>query len=285
MKTTLHTIHDFKETAYDWLVKEESINNLLLGLIHRIIDENRYPDVVCLTVKSEESLKAAAIMTPPHNLVVGIRSDEEDLDKIGESLFNFLIEQNIEFPGIIGVKQSTVQLAEIWTNKTGDTFKIGMDQGIYECREVVNRKFSEGYVAVAGEKYINLLSDWMIAFCKESRIPMVTKEEAVTRMRDSVQSKSMYVWFVEGKPVSMAMRGRKSKNGETVSLVYTPVEFRKNGYGSSVVAEVSKRILAERELCNLYTDITNPTSNKIYQEIGYNFLCKSIMLEKDKVSS
>jgi uncharacterized protein len=77
------------------------------------------------------------------------------------------------------------------------------------------------------------------------------------------------VWDRSG-PVSMASATGATPNGIRVSAVYTPPEHRGRGYATSCVAALSARLLAEgRGFCFLYTDAANPTSNVIYQRIGY----------------
>jgi hypothetical protein len=57
-------------------------------------------------------------------------------------------------------------------------------------------------------------------------------------------------------------------------MVYTPPELRRRGYASHCVAELSRALLAEGyDFCALFTDLANPTSNHIYQEIGYRPVC------------
>ena len=52
--------------------------------------------------------------------------------------------------------------------------------------------------------------------------------------------------------------------------VYTPPEARRHGYATALVADVSRRALAAGAAkCMLYTDLANPTSNNIYQAVGY----------------
>jgi predicted GNAT family acetyltransferase len=55
-----------------------------------------------------------------------------------------------------------------------------------------------------------------------------------------------------------------------IGPVYTPPEHRNRGYASSVVAALSRRLFDEgaREVV-LFTDLANPTSNKIYADVGY----------------
>ncbi|MEJ7795528.1 MAG: GNAT family N-acetyltransferase, partial [Nocardioides sp.] len=54
-----------------------------------------------------------------------------------------------------------------------------------------------------------------------------------------------------------------------IGPVYTPPEQRGRGFASVAVAAVSRRILAEGHRACLFTDQANPTSNKIYEAIGY----------------
>lgn len=45
-------------------------------------------------------------------------------------------------------------------------------------------------------------------------------------------------------------------------------------YASACVAALSQLILDEgKEFCTLFTDLANPTSNHIYQQIGYRPVC------------
>lgn len=77
--------------------------------------------------------------------------------------------------------------------------------------------------------------------------------------------------------LSMVNYGREFASTASISLVYTPEQLRKNGYASIAVAELTKLLLdSGKTEINLFTDISNPTSNKIYQDIGYEFIGDSI---------
>ena len=55
-----------------------------------------------------------------------------------------------------------------------------------------------------------------------------------------------------------------------INFVYTPPEKRGKGYASAVVADLSQQILdSGKEFSALFTNLANPTSNNIYQKIGY----------------
>jgi predicted GNAT family acetyltransferase len=85
--------------------------------------------------------------------------------------------------------------------------------------------------------------------------------------------RGMYLWE-DGAVVSIAGYGGPTPHGIRIGPVYTPPEKRGKGYASACVAAMSQRLLDEgHEFCFLFTDLTNPTSNHIYQEIGYQFVC------------
>ncbi len=83
----------------------------------------------------------------------------------------------------------------------------------------------------------------------------------------------MYLWDDDG-PVSMCGASGETPNGIRVAPVYTPPGLRGRGYASACVAAVTQAQFDRgRRFCFLYTDLANPTSNKIYQAIGYEPVC------------
>lgn len=81
----------------------------------------------------------------------------------------------------------------------------------------------------------------------------------------------LFVWERDGELVSMAQRSVFTGRSARVNLVYTPPEHRGHGYASALVAELSQRILDEAAggFAVLFTNLANPTSNAIYQALGY----------------
>ena len=78
----------------------------------------------------------------------------------------------------------------------------------------------------------------------------------------------------------MASADGKTPRGIRISWVYTPNKFRGRGYASAAVAELSQKMLDEgRDFCFLYTDLANPTSNSIYQKIGYKPVSDSALYD------
>jgi GNAT superfamily N-acetyltransferase len=72
-----------------------------------------------------------------------------------------------------------------------------------------------------------------------------------------------------GTPVAQAVARAPIAGVARIGPVYTPPEYRGHGYGSAVTAAATAAVLAAGAVPVLYTDLANPTSNKIYQAIGY----------------
>jgi predicted GNAT family acetyltransferase len=99
-------------------------------------------------------------------------------------------------------------------------------------------------------------------------------------MRQHVQTtareRRLFVWCdpAPGRIVSMAIWTGLTPHGVRIGMVYTPPEFRGRGYASNCVAALTQRLLdSGRTFCFLFTDLANPTSNKIYRAIGYRHVC------------
>jgi len=113
-----------------------------------------------------------------------------------------------------------------------------------------------------------LLEQWIRAFGDDVG---ETFRDPGRAAREGVAWGDLVVWDVAGEPRSMAARTRPTPNGCGVNLVYTPPSSRGKGYASALVAALSERLLKTGyDFCFLYTDLANPTSNHIYQEIGYH---------------
>ena len=83
------------------------------------------------------------------------------------------------------------------------------------------------------------------------------------------RTESGYIWE-DGGPVSMLQATGATPHGIRIGAVYTPPELRRRGYASALTAAASQAELDRgRRWCFLFTNLANPTSNRIYQAIGY----------------
>jgi predicted GNAT family acetyltransferase len=120
----------------------------------------------------------------------------------------------------------------------------------------------------AVESDLDITARWVAAFHSETGSPGVDVESVV---RDRILNGLLHVWEdADGKVVSMAGRNRTAALVARVGPVYTPPEHRRHGYGAAVTAACTSDALRhDADDVVLFTDLANPTTNAIYQQIGF----------------
>jgi predicted GNAT family acetyltransferase len=114
--------------------------------------------------------------------------------------------------------------------------------------------------------------EWMLAFDHEAMGPDAGRRNMRALVDDMLGSpmRTAYIWEVAGEPVSMCQAVGRTPRGIRIGAVYTPPDHRRRGYASAITAAASQLQLDKgRRWCFLFTDLANPTSNRIYQAIGY----------------
>ncbi|WP_223165798.1 GNAT family N-acetyltransferase [Lentzea indica] len=103
------------------------------------------------------------------------------------------------------------------------------------------------------------------------RAGRLTRQDAEERAMDSRWMSAGHVlWLVDGVPVSWAGSTTPVGGVSRVGPVYTPPEHRRNGYAAAVTAAVSQWAYeAGADHVVLTADLANPTSNSVYQGIGF----------------
>jgi predicted GNAT family acetyltransferase len=126
----------------------------------------------------------------------------------------------------------------------------------------------EGTARLAAGTDRDLLARWFGAFAREAGEPPREDEHAAVTER--LGYGGITLWEAGGVPVSVAGRTRAVAAMVRVGPVYTPPELRGHGYAGAVTVAVSQAALDAgiREVV-LYTDLANPTSNALYQRLGY----------------
>jgi predicted GNAT family acetyltransferase len=124
-----------------------------------------------------------------------------------------------------------------------------------------------GTAVVAGPQHRSLLVAWLAAFAAEIGEP--PRDHGPT-VEDRLSHAGLALWMVDGEAVSLAGATRAVAGAARVAPVYTPPEQRGHGYAAAVTAAVTRAALASGvEEVLLYTDLANPTSNRLYARLGY----------------
>ena len=268
---------DFIGDNLTLLETEEAANNLIIGLAFGI-KRQKYPVDDCLLFAVVEEGKSifCALQTPNRNLT--FYGEERAIPAAVTWLVDFCTKHDHHIPGLVAPRQLTVAFAEEWQRQSGIPWKIHMLQRVFQLDQVTEFSESPGALRRAKTADKATIASWLIDFHEEA-IEEDIRGEEMERAQKMLDANRLYLWE-DGKPVSMAASTRSTANGISINAVFTPKEFRKKGYASSCVANLCRILLAQgHQFCSLFTDADNPTSNKIYQDIGFREVAKFQSIE------
>ncbi len=171
-------------------------------------------------------------------------------------------------PAVFGPVDVARRVGDAWAALKGVMAVDGTRQRIHGLERVnFPAREAVGSMRLANEGDLALVGSWIREFVRTTGLPNVRDPEA--RAERLVAARFLALW-VDREPVSMAAFPARTRNTVRVGYVYTPDEHRRRGYASVLVAQVSRHILDSGfRRCVLYTDLANPTSNRIYRAIGY----------------
>ena len=170
-----------------------------------------------------------------------------------------------------GPKDLVLRAGEIFKNKLGWDDELVHQHLVYQLEQVKHNPPISGDLRLATAADLDLVAEWMHLFLIEA-LQEDDKEAARENAAKKINNKEVYLW-VHNAVVSMTSIARPTNNGITINYVYTPLAQRKKGYGTKIVAELSGLMLKRGyRFCTLFTDVENPTSNHIYQKIGYDII-------------
>lgn len=270
----------FLDAAKPLLLADEARHNLILGIAGTLRDHpSVYPEYRLWLVEDGDDVVGAALRTPPHNLVLARPRD-------GEASEALVAAVDDDLPGVVGAMPEVEPFAAAWSARSGTTARRRMSQGVFALKQVEPVAAVKGKLRPAIAADTPVLTEWMRAFHEEALPGEELDAERIASLIDHRLSAddSGFVLWEDDEVVSLAGFGGSTPNGIRIGPVYTPPDRRGRGYASALVAELSANLLATgKQFCFLYTDLANPTSNRIYERIGYERVCDSAEIIFDTV--
>jgi uncharacterized protein len=259
---------EFFAVVAPFLERREAEHNLQLGFRQRLeADRHAFGpgDPLLYAALDGRNVTAVATQTPPFGLVL---SEVDDLRTV-EALADRLAADGAELPTAMGPVEVARTFAERWAQRAGVLPSVQTAERIYEATAVVRPQGVSGAMQPYTESHREVAIDWMGAFFEEALpgSPEADPERFVEARAAGIGS--LVLWEDDGRPVSIAGHAGETPNGARVGPVYTPPELRGHGYASALTAALTDQLLERSRFCFLFTDLANPTSNSIYQRIGY----------------
>ncbi len=255
---------EFRDHAWEFV--EPRIECNVIATVLLAVLDGRYDDVAptfAYRPAADGSVDAVAMRTAPYGLLV---SNFEPA--AADRLVGAWLDRDSELPGCNGGPEIATAIADAWRARTGGAARRLREMAIHELEVVVDPpRPPAGRLRLAQRSERELMIEWWRAFAAEADSAGAPRAAATVDAR--LEDDCVLVWD-DGGPVSLVAISLPVAGVVRIGPVYTPPDKRRRGYAGMAVAEVSRRALAGGATrCTLFTDLANPTSNKIYAEVGY----------------
>jgi len=290
MKFKLYdNIKTFHKDIFEVLMGNEAQNLLILGnLITGFEGKETFgwrdtANWIMATVADGCQISLVALMTPPFGITLYAINNKINHDAV-KILVEGLIANNIPVPGVVTEKSLAEAFTTAYCSAKSLTHHITMSQRIYELTTVNPNIPKIGRFRPAKEQDLSFLPYWIVDFHSNAGSTTQISDD-IEQYKHHIDSGRLHMLEdISGTVVSMTKITREMVSAAGVALVYTPPYFRGHGYASSVVAQISQLWLDKGfTRCVLYTDLANPTSNSIYQKIGYVPICDSLEITFEEI--
>ncbi|MEU2712295.1 GNAT family N-acetyltransferase [Streptomyces sp. NPDC007205] len=217
-----------------------------------------------LLAADDGTVRATLLHTPPFPANVTALTPRE-----ADALAVRFAELGRTLPGVSGPQEAAEAFAAAWQRRTGTEVAVGRRQRLHRLGELtVPEPRPQGRARIAGPADRDLLIRWFEEFVEiTGGVGQDTGNWADAR----ISYGGLTLWeAADGTPLAMAGATPETAGQVRIAPVYTPAGLRGRGYAGAATAEVSRaaREAGVAEIL-LFTDLDNPTSNGLYQRIGY----------------
>jgi len=265
---------EFLTATRDLRAADPVRTNILGSIAQSVVDGRTYDRAFWFVAEDDDgTVVGAASWTLPYKLLVSPCSPD-----VVRAIGAAAVATGVPVHGAI----VPVHLADAVAEGAGRRGVPHMGERILALGVYVAPDPVPGAQRAATEGDLDVIERWLTAFASEAGILMVDSRAAA---EDGIGR--LWFWEADGEPVSMAGHAAVVVTpGAVVARVgpvYTPPEHRGKRYGSAVTAAVVEHLLPEVDAIMLYTDASNPTSNAIYERIGFHHVDDIVDLDLEPV--
>lgn len=249
------------------LLEAHIANNVVATVLAGTIEgESHAPPLLAVGLDGTDAVAAAAMRTAPWPILcTGFGPDD------AEALLDIWLDQDPELPGVNSVLETAHAVAAAWARRTGGSTRCRTAMAMHSLQTVTDPpRPGPGRLVLATPSDREVGVRWWNEFVEESGVIDAGPDSRAALVDARIARDQLWLWEDEGVPVSMVGINPAVAGVVRIGPVYTPVDARRRGYASSAVAAASRHALdAGAHTCMLFTDLANPTSNKIYADVGY----------------
>ncbi|TQK70119.1 GNAT family N-acetyltransferase [Nocardioides sp. SLBN-35] len=199
-----------------------------------------------------------------------------------------VLERGEDVGGATGLRPAADLFAAAIADATGRSVANGLHHRLFELGTLVDPRPVPGRLRPVRPDEAELALAWVQRFFadadEQAGRPAGHDGEAAAFGIDDVQRKLAedVLWFwedAEGRVVHLIGANPPAYGVSRIGPVYTPKEERGRGWAGAAVAEVSRLLRERGDRVILFTDQANPTSNALYQALGYEPVVDTVRID------
>jgi len=264
----------FRQAVFPYLQQDPVLHTIIMSNVHERAngtagaeDEPSYfvsvhdPDVV-----------GVAMRTPGRGVYLGALAEE-----LAEPIADAYADVLPDLRGVAGDRAAARRFGRRWCELRGGDAIEGRGTRLHKVIELAPLAADSGGARPMRADDVDTVAVWGDGFAAEATDEIASDHrEWAERQLDHG---TLWIWEVDGEPVSMVGYHPAIFGVCRVGPVYTPRDRRRHGYAGALTSQVTAQILADGNQACLYTDLSNPTSNKIYHQAGYRPVADFVDLE------
>ena len=265
----------FIDAALDFLGEDPIGNTVILGIAVQLTDsprEARPEDCYGWWRDAQGTVQAAFIAQAPGAVTLSARVPRQAAAELPTAWIGSGRARPV---GVFGQVETAERIIADWAARTGDAYraKPHFSLRLFSLDEPTPPDPApRGESRLATPDDVGLSASWDLAFRTECGADQPANAEAFARRR--IEAGLDMLWTVDGEPVAVARYGPIVVDTTRIWGVYTPPRHRRHGYAAGVTWAVTQEAQAHgAKHVLLFTDLSNPTSNSVYQRLGYRAIC------------
>ncbi len=258
----------FDKRVSRWLSIREGENCYFLGMMPEVMSLAGNPALHMFTVEEDNAIQAAGVVLPSKALCMSWATHE-----VIDLVVDHLCKSGVQLTQVHGPGHVAGYLGRSFAQRTSQAAELGRAERVYQLARNYYALPSQGRLQVAGTADRPLVREWVSAFVEEAAFEM--EGRTLEGLLDILLNQRLLYLWKSPEPVSMAAWVAPTPHGASINFVYTPPEFRGQGYAKAVSAALGAQMLASGlRYCFILTDVNDQRTNALYQSIGARTLCE-----------
>jgi len=261
----------FEQTVFPFLQRDPVLNTLIMSNVHQRANGTAPAETGPSYFASvhDGDVVGAAMRTPGRAVYLGaLRAD------LAESVADAYADVLPQLDGVEGSRPAVERFGRRWCELRGGRTIESTASRLHKLGALTPLTADAGHARLMAADELDVVGAWGL-----DGFPWELRNGYQEWAERHLAQGTMLIWEAEGLPVSMAGYRLPMFGVCRIGPVYTPPEHRRHGYAGALTSHLSAEILAQGNQACLYTDLSNPTPNKIYHQAGYRPVADFVHLE------